>query len=119
MEVKRTAEKNQVSSLGFNEEKNPEIIEWRTKDFQTGDLKDLVDHINSDEKFKQLYGVIGLRKLISTGNIIFEYNLTFSIDFDASTQNVRNIIDSGIVPKLIKLLEMDDEPEIQVDIWDL
>ena len=41
--------------------------EWRKENFQIEGLPTLIENINSDDKNKQLYGTIGVRKLVSTG----------------------------------------------------
>ena len=52
---------------GENEELNALMREWRKETFQIEGLPTLIEHINSDDKNKQLYGTIGVRKLVSKG----------------------------------------------------
>ena len=69
--------------------------------------------INTLDKQMQFQGLCGLRKLVLTdspGNPLFSYKLT-KIDI------AQGIINSGIVPVLLKLLDRDGEKRLQVCLF--
>jgi len=47
------------------------IEKWGKSDFAISDLSQLVEDVNSDDRFKQYRGTIGVRRVLSTGSVLF------------------------------------------------
>lgn len=67
--------------------------------FTMNDFFKILDAINSQDRFKQHYGVIGLRKILSIDN-----------------PPIQPVIDSNLVPRLIEFMQNENEPHLQVKI---
>ena len=112
MDAETTSEpKTNIDFFGDNDELNAMIKEWRKEDFQIEGLLTLVENINSDDKNKQLYGTIGVRKLISIGTILFSL---YSFLFLEDDPPIQLIIDANLIPRLVEFTTKDDQPELQV-----
>jgi len=71
---------------------------WRKEKFALSDLSQLVEDINSSERFKQYRGTIGVRKLLSI-----------------ERPPVQPVIDANIVPRMIEFMRKEDELQLQIE----
>lgn len=67
--------------------------------FTMADFFKILEAILSNDRFKQHYGVIGLRKILSIDG-----------------PPIQPVIDSNLVPRLIEFMQNDNEPHLQVTI---
>jgi len=72
---------------------------WRKQQFVLSDLSQLVEDINSNERFNQHLGVIGVRRLLSR----------------EEGPTVQPIIDANLVPRMIEFMQREDEPQLQIE----
>ena len=60
-----------TTNVSYTAEENLElenhIAEWAKREFHMKEFFELVENINSDNRLKQHFGAIGLRKLLSKG----------------------------------------------------
>jgi len=83
---------------------------WINSAYDTPMFSKLAEFLFSKDRFLQHLAAIGIRKLLSAGKLWKKLILEFlSVDAPIGTT-----IDSGIVPRLISMLEMEEEPHLQV-----
>jgi hypothetical protein len=75
------------------------IDECLKKTYTMNDFFELIEAINSDDRMKQHYGVIGLRKILSIED----------------GPPIQPVIDANLVPRLINFMQRDDEPHLQLE----
>lgn len=96
-------EKIQTGAINTNLAKDQElkdcIDQWLKKPFEMSEFLSLVESANSNDRFKQHYGVIGLRKILSNEN----------------GPPIQPIIDANMVPRLIQFMLNDDELHLQLE----
>lgn len=61
-------DKNLGENLGEDQELKNCIDKWLRHAFDMSEFPQLVEAASSNDRFKQHYGVIGLRKILSNGN---------------------------------------------------
>jgi len=71
---------------------------WRKCPFNLTNFSQLVEDVNSKERFNQYRGTIGVRKLLSIDG-----------------PPIQPIIDANIVPRMIEFMRMEEEPQMQVE----
>jgi len=71
---------------------------WKECKWTPSSLSQLVEDVNSNERFKQYRGAIGVRKLLAS---------------DISL--IQNIIDMNLVPRMIEFLQLKEQPALQVE----
>jgi len=72
---------------------------WRKCEWNLSCLSQVVEDMNSNERFKQHRGTIGARKILSN---------------DISL--IQKIIDANLVPRMVEFLQFREEPQLQVKI---
>ena len=108
--AKRSPTKQEGNELPLSEEADTILLEKSNtltledhidklliEKFTMADFPKIIESINSQDKFKQYYGAIGLRKILSVNN-----------------PPVQAVIDSNLVPKLLQFAQNDNEPRLQV-----
>ena len=73
------------------------IDEIKEEEFTMADFPKIIESINSQDKFKQHYGAIGLKKILSVDN-----------------PPIQPVIDVGLIPKLLHLMQNENETRLQV-----
>lgn len=71
---------------------------WKKCTFNLTNLSQLVEDVNSNERFNQYRGTIGVRKLLSIDG-----------------PPIQPIIDANLVPRMIEFVKREDEPQLQVE----
>jgi len=108
---------NELGNIGNIEEEDKfgegldlqdKIKEWTEQEYEIEQLDEIINALNSNNLFKQHFGVIGLRKLLSDGCIfpIFKVHSQYIILDDPPIQEV---IDAGAIPRLIELIQKEGE----------
>jgi len=72
---------------------------WRECEWTPSILSQIVEDINSNERFKQYRGIIGARRLLSKEIIPI----------------IQQIIDANLLPRMIKFLQIKEEPLLQLE----
>lgn len=108
--AKRSPIKQDGNELPLSEEAETKLLEKsntltlkeyidkiRKEKFTMADFPKIIEFINSQDKFKQHYGAIGLRKILSVDN-----------------PPIQLVIDAGLIPKLLQLMQNENETRLQV-----
>ncbi len=83
---------------------NELITKWEEMTFDDSQLSSLIESIESTDLEKQYYGIVGLRKVLC----------------DKKKPPIDQVLDSGIVPRLIVIMETSTEIKIQFEAaWSL
>jgi len=69
------------------------------RSYTMNDFFILLEAINSEDRFKQHFGVIGLRKILSIED----------------GPPIQSVIDANLVPRLIQFMQREDEPHLQLE----
>lgn len=88
------------------------IDEWLKRDFDMSEFVKLVEAANSNDRIQQHYGVIGLRKILSTGSYFNVSNLI--TQFKEKGPPIQPVIDANMIPRLIQFMAESNEPHLQV-----
>jgi len=75
------------------------ITEWQGMSFEESSLPSLIEDVGSADIKKQFYGVVGLRKLLCC----------------EKKPPIQRVLDTGIVPTLIQLVQVSSESELQFE----
>jgi hypothetical protein len=82
-----------------NEDLKKYIDSCLMRNFAMEDFFGILEAINTNDRFKQHFGVIGLRKILSI----------------EEGPPIQPVIDANLVPKLIEFMQRDDEPHLQLE----
>jgi len=76
---------------------------WMKCSYTFSNFSQLVEDINSKDRFSQYRGIIGIRKLLANEG-----------------PPIQSVIDAGLVPRLIEFMKIEDEPDLQLEAaWSL
>lgn len=75
------------------------IDQWLKKNYDVSELLQLVEAANSNDRAKQHYGVIGLRKILS----------------NEQGPPIQAVIDANMVPRLIQFMQNEKEAHLQLE----
>ncbi len=89
------------------------IADCQKQTFTLEQLSELAAFLNSDNRYKQYFGVIGVRLLLMSGIEISP--IKFLLKFSIENPPIQQIIDARIIPKLIEFLSKENEPKLQVE----
>ncbi len=111
-EKKNTTTTTQTESKTSNDLNNY-ISDCEKREYGWSEFDQLVEGINSEDQFKQYFGLIGIRKLRC--NIISSHFNICSLAFTPeSYSQIQKVLDAGILPKIVELMNKDDELQLQV-----
>jgi len=88
-----------VNLVENNDQMRQLVDKWMTEKAELTEIGAFIESIGSVDLKKQYYGVIGLRKLVSL----------------ESDPPIQAVLDSGIVPILIQIMQSTTEPHLQLE----
>ena len=89
---------------------NSSLEEWSQQTFDLSQLSELVKEVASNDRLLQHHGTIGIRKLVSSSFLCL-FHSHFYLEEPSPIQEV---VDTGIVPRLIEFMQNDKETHLQV-----
>lgn len=103
LDIDQKLQDKNLSQVGENAGEDSElkncIDKWLRHTFDMSEFPQLVEAAASNDRFKQHYGVIGLRKILS----------------NEAGPPIQPVIDANMVPRLIQFTQRANEPHLQLE----